>query len=354
MCFKIIGINKIPVQWEKASSYVREKYINKYNEYKAPVSGREALNTPKINIHKALDFILGMNKDNCKKYRPQDLTLNGNVDYGAKEFFDNEAKMAVRLANFISAFLQISDPNEVFSGKRVPDKSLTEDQMIAETMSLVLGNSRIWSAGTYWERNKFTNRTHFAPYAYKKQLNTRKFYMEDLARLNKTDEIYTNKEWFKNLKQRWSTNFDALEKYYLKIRIRFNETGETTRKYEHYPNFYRAAKLDHGYWTTPYFDCNGKVPMWKIKYGVPFFGWDSLKAKLEFKYVQIIIYVLYIFQYKFYCFRGMVAVTMNLLQLDINQCPDEYYVPNVFKGTHKCDEKTSYVSGLFLILLRLL
>lgn len=43
-------------------------------------------------------------------------------------------------------------------------------------------------------------------------------------------------------------------------------------------------------------------------------------------------------------FRGAVAVTMDLLKLDISQCPDKYYVPNVFKGTDKCDQKTSYVS----------
>lgn len=44
------------------------------------------------------------------------------------------------------------------------------------------------------------------------------------------------------------------------------------------------------------------------------------------------------------CYRGVVAVTMRLLELDINQCPDTYYVPNAFKDTHKCDKKTSYVS----------
>lgn len=42
--------------------------------------------------------------------------------------------------------------------------------------------------------------------------------------------------------------------------------------------------------------------------------------------------------------RGIVAVSMNMLGLDINQCPDDYYVPNAFKNTHKCDEKSSYVS----------
>ena len=35
---------------------------------------------------------------------------------------------------------------------------------------------------------------------------------------------------------------------------------------------------------------------------------------------------------------------MDLLKLDINQCPDKYYVPNAFKSTDKCDQKTSYVS----------
>lgn len=321
-CAKIGWIQKMPVQWERSDPILREMYLEKYPEYRNFSTGPASLNRARLNVHKALDFILGVNKQNCKRYKAADLILHGDISYGAEEFFQNEAKMAVRLANFLSAFLQVSDPKEVYAGKRVADKPLTEDQMMGETLALVMGDSRIWSAGMYWERNKFTNRTLFAPYAYKTELNTRKFKMEDVARLNSTEEVYTNKHWFRFLKQRWSTNFDSLEKYFMKIKIRFNETGETTRKYEHYPNFYRAAKLDHGFWTSPYYDCHGRAPKWKIKYAAPFFGWDSLKAKLEFK--------------------GVVAVSMDLLQLDINQCPDKYYVPNAFKGTTKCDEKTSY------------
>lgn len=320
-CAKIGWIQKLPVQWEKAPWHVREMTLDRHPEYRFPVYGPESLNQPKINVHRVLDFILGMNKDTCKNYKPDHLILQGGVMFGAEEFFDNEAKMALRLANFISAFLQVSDPKEVYSGKRVADKPLTEDQMIGETLAIVLGNSRIWSAGTYWERNKFTNRTLFAPYAYKKVLNTRKYNLEDMARLNKSDEVYLNKPWFKVLKHRWETNFDSLEKFWMKIRVRFNETGEITSKYEHFPNYYRGARLEHGYWSAPYFDCYGKVPMWKIKYVAPFFGWDSLKVKLEFK--------------------GAVAVTMDLLKLDINQCPDQFYVPNAFKDTNKCDQKTS-------------
>jgi hypothetical protein len=80
----------------------------------------------------------------------------------------------------------VVDPHEVYSGTRVADKPLSEDQMIAETLALLMGDNKIWSAGTYWERDKFTNRSLFAPFAYKEERNTRKFKVEDLARLNKT------------------------------------------------------------------------------------------------------------------------------------------------------------------------
>lgn len=278
-----VGIQKLPVKWEKAPPYLRNMYLDQYREYLNQTTGPTNFNQHKLNIHRTLDFILGMNKNNCVFYKPEELKLHGGVMYGAEEFFENEAKMALRLANFISAFLQVSDPKEVYSGKRVADKPLTEDQMIGETLALVLGNSRIWSAGTYWERNKFTNRTLFAPFAYKKILNTRTFHLEDLARLNKSEEVYLNKPWFKFLKYRWASNFDNLEKFWMKIKIRFNETGQNMKKYERYPNYYYGARLEHGHWTAPYYDCYGKVPMWKIKYVAPFFGWDSLKVKLEFK-----------------------------------------------------------------------
>ena len=45
-----------------------------------------------------------------------------------------------------------------------------------------------------------------------------------------------------------------------------------------------------------------------------------------------------------FIYRGAVAVSMNIRMLDIDQCPDRYWVPNAFKDTHKCDDKTSYVS----------
>lgn len=113
--------------------------MDEHYEYRNYSIDAASLHTTKMNIDEALKFIYKVNPSSCRNFHPQDLILHGDISYGAKDFFENEAKMALRLANFISAFLQVSDPNEVYSGKRVADKPLTEDQMIAETLALVMG-----------------------------------------------------------------------------------------------------------------------------------------------------------------------------------------------------------------------
>jgi hypothetical protein len=107
----------------------------------------------------------------------------------------------------------------------------------------------------------------------------------------------------------------------MKINVRYNSTGLYAIRYDHYPLQYKAAELKHGYWTSPYFDCGGFHNQWILTYAAPFFGWDKIKSRLEFK--------------------GVVAVNVKLEELDINQCGDDYQVPNAFKNTHKCDRLSS-------------
>jgi len=59
-----------------------------------------------------------------------------------------------------------------------------------------------------------------------------------------TDKVYVNKPYFKFLKNRWATNFDELDRHYLKIHLRNNETGNFQRKFEQYPTSYRLVKKD--------------------------------------------------------------------------------------------------------------
>jgi hypothetical protein len=81
------------------------------------------------NIDEILRFIWSVDEDNCKRRTHEELHLKGDISWGAEWQFENEALMAVRLANFISSFLQVVDPKEVFPGTRVVDKPLTEDQV---------------------------------------------------------------------------------------------------------------------------------------------------------------------------------------------------------------------------------
>ena len=110
-----------------------------------------------------------------------------------------------------------------------------------EALALVMGDTRIWSAAIFFDENKFPNKTYFAPYAYKQQLNTRNFKVEDLARMNKTSELYLNEDWFKTLKSRWSNYYEPLEKFWLKMYFRSEERGDNIylRRYEHFPEYYR-------------------------------------------------------------------------------------------------------------------
>lgn len=57
----------MPIQWNKAPTYIREKYMDMFYEYRNASTGPEALHTSKMNVDKALKFILGVNKKTCKK-----------------------------------------------------------------------------------------------------------------------------------------------------------------------------------------------------------------------------------------------------------------------------------------------
>ncbi len=49
-----------------------------------------------------------MNKDNCYTYKKEDLELPGDVSYGVEKQFSYQARTALRLAHFLSNFLQVS------------------------------------------------------------------------------------------------------------------------------------------------------------------------------------------------------------------------------------------------------
>uniref|UniRef100_A0A131YZN5 Integral to membrane n=1 Tax=Rhipicephalus appendiculatus TaxID=34631 RepID=A0A131YZN5_RHIAP len=299
----------------------RIRFIGMQANYMAILNVSSGANKDPHLVFTLMKAVTASNCAEIGRERPELLRLPGDVAHGRDWHLENEARSAVRLANFLSGFLQTVDPKELFAEFRVPDRSLTQDQIIGEAMSLVAGNQRILGCGVYFDRKQFPGRHLYAPYAYRRHRNERRFYIDDMARFR--GAAYLQEGFFAQLKTRWAANLDDLVTYTTKIRIRYNSTGHNPINYDHYPLQYSAAEVEHGYWTDPYFDCGGLHTDWVMVYASPFFGWDSLHDRIEFK--------------------GVVAVTMMLSELDINQCPDydPYTEENIFQDTHKCDRHSS-------------
>ncbi|CAG0879672.1 unnamed protein product [Cyprideis torosa] len=350
--FKCLPIGfkaQVPTDWTYMEPWLRLKYMSQHevdprhypisnsteniSPYAKDVEAQErsfrpphALRNESLStfdyVARLIEFYAKVNPENCKSslFREEDLIMRGDARFGAEEQFENEAKQALRLAHFLSSFLQIVDSQERFAELRLADKPLTVDQIMGEALSIVLGNTRVRGAGVFWDLNAFPNHTLFAPYAYSKEAFGRKFNIDDLARINDTDKVYLNKPFFRELKSRWATNLEELEKFYVKIKIRSNSTGTYKRRYERYPVWFRAPNISHGWWSAPYFDCDGFHNAWVLTYAAPFFGLDSIREAIVFK--------------------GVVSVTMELKDLDVNQCSDNFYVENAFKNSHKCDRNS--------------
>jgi hypothetical protein len=268
------------------------------------------------------------NRDECQikqNVDPSKLKMPGNIAHGKELQFENQARAALRLSHFISSFLQVVDAKEVFAEFRVPDKPLTRDQVIGETVSTLIGDRQIVGLGVWFDRNQFPDKTkpnsYFAPYAYRLERNARNFFVIDMAaRSPNQDDHYTQNESFQKLKTRWMTGTENLDMFTVKANIRFNSSGLNLIKYDRYPIQYKVAQLEHGYWSEPFLDCH-LHNQWLISYASPFFGPDKLKLRVEFK--------------------GVVIVNLKLSELDVNQCDADYHVSNAFKGTHKCDRKST-------------
>lgn len=267
-------------------------------------------------------------RDECQLYMnidPSRLRLPGNFAYGKEQQFENQARAALRVSHFISSFLQVVDPREAFAEFRVPDKPLSKDQVIGEALSTLISDRQIQGIGIWFDRNQFNQHKStrfFAPYAYRLERNARNFFVLDMAAKSPdTEEHYTSNESFQSLKTRWMIGTENLDTYTVKVNIRFNSSGLNLIRYDQYPLQYKVAQLEHGYWSEPFQDC-GLHNQWLISYSSPFFGWDHLKMRVEFK--------------------GIVIVNLKLSELDVNQCDaDDYHVSNAFKDTHKCDRKST-------------
>lgn len=284
-----------------AASYQR-KFVSRYAEEKPHIRRkREAFEQE--YWHRMQDIrqrFYNVTKDTCKFSESYELYLPGDAGYGVEKQFEAQGRTALRLAHFLSNFLQNIDEYEQF-GNLKGDRRLNETHIFGEVLAAVMADFKVLGAGAYFDRYKFRvsppvnttdpryanaiTREYFGPYAWRIQNpadGLDAFRAIDSAGL---DRPYTDELWFRRMKQRWATNFHSLKKYIDKPMIRSSPNSTSSVRFEHYPITYRAPSYEDGEWTRPEFRCDDRIDDWVSTYSVPFFGLNSLKSQIEFKYV---------------------------------------------------------------------
>lgn len=277
-------------------------------------------------------------EDNCHEFKESDLYLPGDVGYNVENAFSSQARVALRLSHFLSNFLQNVDLYEEYGNLR-GDRLLNTEQIFGEVLANTMGDLMIKGSGVFFDIDKFhgpdgMSREFFGPYSWRFE-ETHKTAGPDSNVANihfraidyaGFPEPYISEPWFKNVKERWQSNTYGLTRFIEKPMIRSDVNGTSLVKFELFPLYFRAPKEEDGLWSEPYFDCDGYVNEWIVTYSVPFFGLNSVHTDIEFK--------------------GVVIVDVPLSWLDINQCPQDYFVPNAFKDTARCHYDTTYCEHL--------
>ncbi|KAH3739738.1 hypothetical protein DPMN_046425 [Dreissena polymorpha] len=325
-----------------ALSFKQQKFVKRYSDETPHIRHKRESYEPGAWSRMQLirQQFYNIKADNCLTYLQTDSTqlyLPGDAAYGVHAQFEPQGRTALRLSHFLSNFMQNVDEYEQF-GNLKGDRRLNETHIFGEVLAMVMGDFKIISAGAYFDQYKFRiapnvnttdprysatlTREYFGPFAYRIQNpgdGLDAYRAIDSAGLTTK---YDDELWFRRMKQRWATNFHSLKKFIDKPMIRSSPNSTSSIRFEHYPISYRAPSYEDGEWLRPEFKCDGRVNDWVATYVVPFFGLNSVKTQIEFK--------------------GVVTVDVKLKELDISQCPADFYVANAFKNTAKCDFASQY------------
>lgn len=236
--------------------------------------------------------------ENCQSKQAHELYLPGDAGHGVEKLFEAQGRTALRLAHFLSNFLQNVDEYEEFGNLR-GDRRLNETHIFAEVIANVMSDFKIKGSGVFFDRYKFRmsppvnntdprftdgiTREFFGPYAYKLELKDEGLDYYKAIDFAGFKDYYVDASWYRDMKARWATNQYGLKKFTAKPMIRSNPIGTSLIRFEYYPLTYRAPRYEDGEWLRPQFKCDGMVNDWVVTYVVPFFGKNSLKTEIEFK-----------------------------------------------------------------------
>ncbi|VEL34691.1 unnamed protein product [Protopolystoma xenopodis] len=153
-------------------------------------------------VHRLVDHTVSVTSENCASKLVSDLVLPGEVSFGAEVQFEMEARIALRLAHFLSAYYQ----NDIIGERYGSLKSgfpLNRFELFGEVFANVLSSFQIVSSGIFFDFQRFKDQDGtiwdlFAPFAYKPRQSTQTAEALDMSLKGYRD--YPEKIWFRALK----------------------------------------------------------------------------------------------------------------------------------------------------------
>ena len=217
--------------------------------------------------------------DKTLKDKPcsEDYNLLGNgkifQDYS---FWDNEIRTANNVANYLTSMWRYKNENS---------RSLVENDAAIYTLAktIALSSDNVYGSVICFDENKFRGRRQFCPYAFKNRTN--ETIVRDLGRFNEylatpTPTTIMNETFTKHtfiwwhVGKKYILNATQLKQKTVKYDTNLdNPTANSPNVSANETYYYITSNyipINHGEWTTPYYDCFGGKT-WMITYLAPFY-----------------------------------------------------------------------------------
>ena len=198
---------------EKGSKGLVPRY-----KYKKTIQNHKFDAMQQLKIDATLQRKSDMIDEDCTVLSKDQLLLPGELAYTVDEQFMTQARMATRLAHFLSGYLQNVSPEDSLSDDPgfAPDRLFHVDQLYGEVLSMVMSDVYIRSSGIYFDEGTFkasdgVDRSYFAPFAFKDNATSE---ISDWSVVDavEIEPFYADELWFMYLKEVMCSLRDCLMK----------------------------------------------------------------------------------------------------------------------------------------------
>ncbi|XP_067676073.1 uncharacterized protein [Haliotis asinina] len=216
--------------------------------------------------------VLTITADNCLSMPSSDLVLPYNE--GLTKHFKPQGRVAVRLAHFLSSFLQTQfNPGQ--GSQLYPQQRLNKDQLFAEVAANVFGDIQIVASEAYIKLGKGIESVYITKKISPSDKNPNDHVVKSSSMKSLTESVFMDEQSV------WKTAVSGLRTIDAEPWMRIIPNAKTLTEMKTWT--YKVPDYDQGKWGAPTFVCDSRLMEWTLKYTVPVFGPSQGESGVEFR-----------------------------------------------------------------------